>query len=198
MKSGQWERFAPLTGVVFVVLVIVSFILSGDLPDADEETGEVVEFWSDNDTELIVGALLGAIAALFFLWFAGSLRSALRVAEGGTGRLSAVAYGAGLVIVAGVAISAALQFAGADTAGDVPPEVTQTISVVSFDFFFPFSVGVAGLLFSSGLVALRAGALPGWLAWVLVVSVLLYRRQATTAEAAAPPPPRAAPPPSGT
>jgi hypothetical protein len=201
MRDGRWERLAPLTGVVFIALVIPVFLLGGEPPDADDSTQEVVDFWTSNDDELIVGAILAALAGLFLLWFVGSLRSALRTAEGGTGRLSAIAYGGGVILAGGIALSAGIQFAAADTAGDVPPEVTQVLSVLNSDLFFPFVVGTMGLLLASGLLALRTGVLPSWLGWaaiviavvgitpagfiaflaslvwILVTSILLYQRQ---------------------
>ena len=35
MSRSRWERFAPLTGVVFFVLIVVTFALSNDTPDTD-------------------------------------------------------------------------------------------------------------------------------------------------------------------
>jgi hypothetical protein len=213
MQAGRWERLAPLTGVVFFVLLIPAFLLGGEPPDADDSTRTVIDFWTSNDDELIIGSIFAALAALFLLWFVGTLRSALRVAEGGTGRLSAIAYGGGLVLVAAAALGAGIQFAAADTAGDVPPAVTQTLSVMNSDVFFPFVVGTLGLLFATGLLTLRTGVLPAWLGWaaivigivgitpagffgfiaslvwILVVSIVLYLRQ----PAAAGPPPRETP-----
>ena len=210
MERRGLERFAPLTGVVFVVFLIPVFLLGGEPPDADEKLPKVLDFWKDNDTELMIGAGLAAISAVFLLWFVSTLRSALRTAEGGTGRLSAVVYGAGVVLVSWIALGASIQFAAADTAGDVAPEVTQTLSVLNSDAFFGFAVGVAALLIASGGLAIRTGFLPRWLGWLsvvvgivaltpvgfasfllwvvwtLVVSVILFRR---TPAAAAPPPP---------
>jgi hypothetical protein len=135
------------------------------------------------------------------LWFLGSLRSALRAAEGGTGRLSAIAYAGGIVLAATAVADASIQFAVAESVGDVPPAVTQTLSVLYSDFFLGFPVGVGTLLLASGLAILRTGVLPVWLgwvalvlgivsitpigffaffavlAWIVVVSVMLYRRE---------------------
>ena len=39
MSSSRWERlFAPLTGVVFFILIAVSFALSGNTADTDSST----------------------------------------------------------------------------------------------------------------------------------------------------------------
>ena len=53
--------------------------------------------------------------------------------------------------------------------GDVPPIATQTLSVASSDFFFPFLAGIAIMSFASGICTLRFGGLPKWLGWVAIV-----------------------------
>src|SRR5919109_850799 len=170
MLSGSWARYAPLSGVLFVVLIVVSFLVSGfDSVGTDDSTQEVVDFWSDNDGQQIASALIGALAMVPFLWFLGVLRSTLRLAEGGTGRLSATAYAGGIVIVGFSLVNSALQFAVADSVGDVPPVVTQSMSVLYNDFFLGFPVGFITLLIATALVLLRTRALPAWLGWFALV-----------------------------
>jgi hypothetical protein len=173
MRRGGLERFAPLTGVLFVALFIPAFILGGEPPDADEKLGEVVDFWTSNDDELIIGALFGALATFFLLWFVGTLRSALRAAEGGSGRVSAISFAGGVVLVAGAALAVSIQFAAADTAGDVEPAVTQTLSVMNSDVFFTFGVGMAVLLIAAGIVIVRTAVFPRWLGWGAIVAGIL-------------------------
>jgi hypothetical protein len=212
MLSGSWARYAPLAGILFVALLVASFILSGSSPDTDDSTGKVVAEWSKNDSQQMTGAILSALAVVPFLWFLGALRSALRVAEGGTGRLSATAFAGGLILAGFAVADASLQFAVADSVGDVPPLVTQSLSVLYSDFFLGFPVGVGVFGVATGLVLLRTGLLPAWLgwfifvvgilsfipfvgffgiflvfAWIIVVSIMLFQR----GDAAAPPAPTA-------
>jgi hypothetical protein len=115
---------------------------------------------------------------------------------------------------------AALDFAAADTVGDVPPQVTQTIGVLDNELFFPLAAGVSVFMLASGILSLRTRTLPRWLAWIAVVlgvaavtpvgffafllmvvwvgivSVLTYLRPATPAVDAGAAPPPAAPPPA--
>jgi hypothetical protein len=142
-----------------------------------------------------------------FLWFLGSLRSAFRQAEGGTGRLSSIAYAGGIVLTGFALADGALQFAIAESVGDVPPVATQTLSALYNNFFFGFPVGIGTLLIASSLVILRTKVLPAWLgwvalllgivaltpagffaflvvlAWIAVVSVMLFQRQSPPAPA---------------
>ena len=58
MSRGTLERFAPLTGIVFVVLVVIAFAVGGETPDVDDSTRKVVDFWTENDGEQIAAAIL--------------------------------------------------------------------------------------------------------------------------------------------
>jgi hypothetical protein len=167
MLSGSWARYAPLSGLLFVALVVVSIIVTGfDSVDSNDSTQKVVDFWTENDGEQMAGAFIGALSLVPFLWFLGSLRSALRTGEGGTGRLSAIAYAGGIVLASGAAVDASLQFAVAESAGDVPTGVTHTLSVLYSNFFLVFPVGVGTLLLAAGLAILRTKVMPAWLGWV--------------------------------
>ena len=214
MERKRLERFAPLTGLVFLVLAVVSFALGGDSPDADAPTAEVVEFWTDEDTRNVASAIVATYAALFFVWFAGSVRAAIARAEPGASRLAALAFGGAVIFAAGLALNNAFQMVAADTAGDVPPEVTQTLHVLFDGGWVPLALGFAVFLLSSGLGALRHGAFDrrlGWIAlglgvlavtplgffaflaglvWTGLAGVVLYRQQdPATGGGAAPPAP---------
>src|SRR5436190_3058055 len=169
MSRSRWERFAPLTGVVFFVLIAVTFALSNNTPDTNDSTVSTVAYWSAHDSRLIVAAIVGAFAVIFLVWFGASLRSALMRAEGDEGRLSTVVFAGILIVAISGAIASSLQFTVADTVGDVPPIATQTLSVASSDFFFPFLAGIAIMSFASGICTLRFGGLPKWLGWVAIV-----------------------------
>jgi hypothetical protein len=169
MSRTTTERLAPLSGVVFFVLIAITFALSNDTPDTDSTTADTVSYWSAHDSRLIAAAITGTFAVIFLVWFGGVLRSALLRAEGGEGRLSLVAFAGILTIGITGGIGSALQFTVADTVNDVPATVTQALSVLSEDFFLPFLAGIALFMFGAGICALRHGGLPKWLAWVAIV-----------------------------
>jgi hypothetical protein len=215
MSSSRLERLAPLTGIVFAVIFYVAIALTGDEPDADAGAAKAVRYWSDNDGKEIAVSLLGVFAIVFFVWFAGTLRSRLLEAEGGAGRLANTAYAGALIFSVGLLSLVAISFTAADTAGDIAPSATQTLSALNSDFFFPAAGGGALLYLATGVAALRTRALPAWLGWVSIVlavisltpvgfvpflllglwtagvSVILYRSGAPVVERA----PRAATPP---
>jgi hypothetical protein len=203
MTRSNLERYAPLTGIVFVVLVVIAAIVGGETPDVDDSTISVVRWWQDNDTSQIWANSIAAWSTIFLVWFAGSLRTALRRAEGEPGRLSVVSFGGALLIAAGLLSFAGFGFAAADIADDVPdvaPAVVQTLSVLNSDFFLLVAGGTGLFMIATGLAVVRFGALPTWMGyvavvlgiaavtplgffaflatgiWILIASVLLYQR----------------------
>jgi hypothetical protein len=169
MNELTLQRLAPLSGVLFLILAVAAFALLGETPMSDDSTAEVLDFWKDNEDEAQFSALLTALAAISLAWFGGVLRVALRKGDPDPGRLSAVAFGGALVAATGIALFAGIAFALGDTVGDVPPEVTQTLSVMNSDMFFPTAVGVVLMLLATGLVIVRSDVLPRWLGWVSIV-----------------------------
>jgi hypothetical protein len=206
MREKGLARYAPLAGVAFFVLTVVTIVLSNESPDSDDSTAKVVEYWTDNEDSEVAAAFVATFASFFFLWFAGSVRATVARVEAAGGRLATLLFGGAVLSAAGLMTNNAIQFTVAETAGEVPPDVTQTLSVLYADFFFPISMGIAIFLLASGIAALSYGALPRWLGWaavvlgvlivtpvwfvglfgsvlwVLVVSVLLFRAAGGPAE----------------
>jgi len=170
MRKDWW---APLTGVAFVVLVIVSFIVAGEPPDANSPPQEIIDHYVDNKDAVMIGSLLSVIAAALLVFFGAVLRSALRAAEGPGGVLSAVAFAGTIIMATGAAIDATISFALADRADDVAPVGVQALQALWDNDFFPIVLGAALLLLGAGLSIARNGVLPRWLGWIgVLVGVL--------------------------
>ena len=152
-------RLAPLTGAAFFVLIVVALIIEGNPPDADEPTQEVVSWWTENDSKSLAAALLGGLASALLVWFGGSVWATLRRAEGEPGRIAAIAFGGFLIAGVGNASLFGFVSATAQTSGDVPAEVTQTLSVLSELFFIPFAMGLLVALLATAVVILHHGGL---------------------------------------
>jgi hypothetical protein len=167
-RDRSWIALAM--GVLFVVLIVVSVILSGEGKDpAEDSAEEIAQYYSDNEGEQIAGAVIAALAMIPFLFFAGALRRVLYAAQGGSGSLPTVAWGGAVVIAAGVLTSSSLQLALADYAADIDPTATQALNAFLYDFFLPYPIGLSLLLLASGISAVGTGVLPRWLAWAAIV-----------------------------
>jgi hypothetical protein len=163
------RQIGPLTGILFVALLIVAFIVGGDTPDVGDSPQKIVSFYTDNDSEQQISAALLALGCVAFIFFLGTLRRALRAAAGDEGGLSTVALLGGLMIVVGASIFAGIGFTLGDAVDDMPASATVALNALNSDLFFPVAVGTAAFNLGLGLAVLRHGALPRWLGWVALV-----------------------------
>jgi hypothetical protein len=113
MASSRWERIAPLSGLVFVALVVtgaaLTFVGSPDfLPTSDE----AVRYFEEHDGTIVAGGILGLVSTAALIWFAGTLSIALGRAEGGDRRLSLIAFGAGVAGAVALGAACTVKLAG--------------------------------------------------------------------------------------
>ena len=168
MHKDWW---APLTGVAFVVVLIVSFIVGGEPPDVDEPVGEIIDFYREDDDMIMVGAALEGMAVVLLVFFGGILRKALSSAEpeGDRSVLPTVAFAGTVILATGAAIDGTINFALAETVEDIDPAAVQALLALWENDFLPMAVGLALLLLASGLSIVRTGALPKWLGWIALL-----------------------------
>ncbi len=160
----------PLTGIAGVVILIVGFFVQGEPPDlGDDRAREFVDFYSDNQDRLFLGAALQGVAVTFLVFFFAYVRRAISAAEGGRGMLANVAFGGAIIFAAGGAFDATLTFAMAETAEDIPPQSLLTLSALFENDFVPLAVGLQLFLLGVGLAGWRLGVLPKWLAGIALV-----------------------------
>lgn len=163
------KQLVPLSGVLAVVLIIVSFVVGGETPEADDSLAEVVSYYSDHDTDLQIASGLLALGGFFFLVFSTTIAGVLRRSQGESGGPSALGFAGGIIFVVGITIFAGLTFTAADVVGDVDPSVIQTLNALGADMFFTVAVGTGAFLLGTGIATLKTGVLPRWLGWAAVV-----------------------------
>jgi hypothetical protein len=207
------SRWLPLSGVVFVVLMLVVIIgFSGDTPGTDDSGAKIASFYDDESVRQGIAAFLLAATAPFLLLFSTTLAGLA-----GSGRTSREIWrrmflGGSFILGAIIMVMAMIHFALADGAGDVAPAALQALNLLDGNFWVAANpalgvmmLGAAGWLLGRvgnynalGWVALVLGiglfipfvdffALLLSLLWIIVASVLLYRspNEATNMEAAA-------------
>ena len=163
------KAIGPLTGILFVILAIVAFVVSGETPDTDDSAREIVDFYLDNDDSQSLASALLALGCVALIFFLGSLRRALRGAAGDEGGLSTVALLGGVVMAVGASIFAGIGFTLGDAADELPPAAILTLNALNSDMFFTVAVGTAVFILALGLAVLRHGGLPRALGWVALV-----------------------------
>lgn len=173
--NTSWDWIAPLTGVAFVVVLVVTLILAGEGVDPKDGVEEVVQYYSDNEDQVLVSGFLGGLAVIMFLFFAGWLRKVLRDAEGPGGALSAVAFAGAIVFAVGGAVASTLSIALAESFDDIDPTAFEALNAIAYNYFIPFAVGFSTFLLATGICSVRHGGLPKWLAWsAVVLGIAMY------------------------
>ncbi len=161
-------NWGALTGVAFVAVAILSFVVGGEPPEASEPVREVVDHYVDNKDSIEIGAALATFAALLVIFFAAYLGKVLREADDSGSFLPAVVLAGASVMAAGVAIDAMISFALAEAAGEVQPTAVQALQALWDNDFFPIALGNAAFLLATGLSVVLHGGLPKWLGWIAV------------------------------
>lgn len=168
------EQLAPLAGVATLALGLAGLIVlegPADRPEVDVAPRYFVAYFDERGS-VVLGSFLLVLSVGFFLWFLASLRTALRAAEGDTGRLSSLAYGGGIATAALWSALPGVSVLGAMDAENLTPQMAKTIFLLGDAFLYPAAMTAAVLVLATGLVALRTGALPRWLGWLSLLLAL--------------------------
>jgi hypothetical protein len=172
--TDRWERYAALSGVIAVVLWVVGLLVGGDVTNKDE-AARILAAVKDHDARILVGGLIWTVGTAFFIWFLGVLRSRMYVAEGGTARLTATGFAGGVATAICIALAPGGDMAAALNKNDIDASAASALHNMGDAFFIGAEYLLPVLLVAAGLLALRTGLLPKWLAWVsfLIALVLL-------------------------
>jgi hypothetical protein len=168
-------RWAPLSGVVFVLLwILVFFGLDDD--GAGDSDSEILAWYADsgNRNNQLVTFFLILASVLFFIWFVSVLRGRLASAEGTPGSHTVLAFGAGLVASALWSVASvffmALSFAVDDSNRFVvDPNTYRLIDNMGYAIWFSGTTVAALLVFATALLSLKGQIVPTWLAWLSLV-----------------------------
>src|SRR2546428_12671028 len=141
-QQSTWERLAPLTGLVFVAIVVAVFAIGGSTPGDHDTAQQVQAFYGQHHDKHSALAFLPALSLPFLLFFVSSLRYELRRA-GGTGQLANAAFGGGVLAAAGFGILAFVHFvlAGASESAQTNG-TTQGLNLVGKTDFLSMGSGV--------------------------------------------------------
>jgi magnesium-transporting ATPase (P-type) len=174
MDWARWERFAPLTGIVAVVLWIVGVLVqeSAGLTDKDSPEEILAVLQSDANTIITAGVIF-AFGVVFFIWFLGSLRSTLYAAEGGVGRLSSIAYGSGMLAALTLILQIAPSVQGAFDEDELSPEAAQALQSVGEAAFGATEFTLLAMFVAVGLVIMRTRVFGAWLGWLSFLIALV-------------------------
>lgn len=167
------DLFAPLTGLAFLVLLIISFVISGEPPSADDEVQEIVDHYTDNKDSIEIGAALTIPAATLLIFFAAYLRRVFDAAERAGSVLALIPLIGATIVATGAGIDGTISFALAEAADEIDPTAVQALQALWDNDFLPIQLGVLAFLVATGISVIRSGALPKWLGWVMILLAIV-------------------------
>jgi hypothetical protein len=180
MPNGRAAvRLGGLSGILFVVLFVPSYLSAPDSPIATSGPQDVIDYFTDRqDGILIINGLLLVFGAFFFLWFLGTLHGVLQDAEGEGHGFSSVSLAGGLIFIALVLTGAAVEIVYPATLARFENFQQDAqlgfLSLALSGWMYRFAfVGMAALIAATSVIALRTSVLPGWVAWAGFVAALV-------------------------
>jgi len=180
-RAASWERVGAATGIAFVVVFVASFLVIPDAPPALTDPAlKIRAFYVDNSSAWQASAFLTGIAAFLFLWFLGSLRSALGEAERsveGVVRVARIVMPAGALTLALALANATVNDALATRiAAEADQSVFRALYYLQAFAITCVAFPIAALVAATSVVSYRTGLLPPlvtWLGFLLVPAWLV-------------------------
>jgi len=165
MENVHAERSAGWSVLCYVGVLILATLLNNGLPSAGARPSDTALVIDAHRNALLLAAWLTFPASAFFLWFLVGLRGYLGHASGRQEGLATLAYGSGLVLIAG-----SLWAAGMEIAAVYPlPDTFLRNGLAGLYDAFVFTQGglgyapVAIFLFACAHSMRRHDSAPAWL-----------------------------------
>jgi hypothetical protein len=169
MSNDKPGRSGAAAGIAFVVLLIVALATQPSAPDLDAPAREVAGYYTDERDGIQLTIALISVALALYVWFLSSLRGLLGAAEGGTGSLSALVFGSGLVTVAGLVVAGTFTAVAAFRPEETSAQLTRALNDAGLIGFGVVAPAFAVFFLATALVVLRTAVLPAWLGWLAVL-----------------------------
>jgi hypothetical protein len=111
-----WERLWRTSGIQFVVLFIIAYVIYGYQPQVGASTDALVAFYGGHRTRILVAAVISGLNLLNLLWFTAALRTTLADAGqdgwGAAATASSAVFGALFLLHITVVTAIAYSIAG--------------------------------------------------------------------------------------
>jgi hypothetical protein len=179
----RWERWAPVSGLVFVVSFLglfFMFFVPTEVGTQGASATQIADYYQGRGQAalLLMYTLIG-LAGISLLWFSGSVSASLRRAEPAPGRLAGAALAGGvasatLLLAGGATLLAPFTVVALSSRAALDPTLHEALSAMGF---LAVNFGLLGgtvMVVATSLVAVRFGGFPAWFAWLgFLVAVAL-------------------------
>ena len=165
------RRLAGISGILFVVVTVVAFLMPGPPPKIDEANSEILKYLEDGRTAILVSQWLTFISAIPAALLFGYFVTLLRKAEGEPGALTVAA----LLLLAITAVIASIiagvfAAAGYEAKHGLDEDGARLLWDVLAVGINGQMAAMGGFQLISGWIILSKGGLPTWSGWIGVVA----------------------------
>ena len=172
-----WDRFGPLAGLLSVACSLVGVLFVLNQPEEKESDAKIVAYFAQHSHQVrgVVGFFVFFAGLLFLLVFLSALRERLLAGEGQPGKLSALAFGAGIASLPLWGVSILLANAPAFASGEsstfrLDPNVYRLFSTTAYYAWVGALIVSAVVVWATSALALRTGVLPRWYGWLGILA----------------------------
>ena len=174
-----WERLWRTSGMQFVALFIVAYVVYGFQPHVGASADALVAFYNGDRMRVLIAAVFGGLAVLNLMWFAAALRTTLADAGqdgwGAAATASSAALGGLFMLL--ITVSAALAYS---IAGSGNPALLAGLNDFAWAGVVLSSFPRAMLIMAGAFGLWRAGLISNGLFAVGVAAVVLVLLGGTT------------------
>lgn len=177
MYTPGMQRLAASSGFGFAVLILLSSLVPGAAPVYEDLAPAIADYYTESSGDIELAELLlgfAVVAALIFIGYLRGILNAADLAAGGMGRLTSVAWGAGLLGIGFAALSGVLQGAAAKLPPGTDPGTFASLHQAGIEAVHFAEIALALFLLATGMVILATRALPAWIAWLGFLPVILW------------------------
>ncbi|HEU5244681.1 MAG TPA: hypothetical protein VFU33_09785 [Gaiellaceae bacterium] len=175
MASRGLRLWSSLSGLVFVVLVVVGSALLFDGP-SDSSPAKMASWYgsSSNRMHVHIGWILTGLGLFALIWFVAALRERVRESEQAAPEqgtfLSTIVLVGGTVYIAvamaGIAVADGIRTMSDDTyRHQVYSGVIHAASDASYILVVTAGAAMAALIFATSIAVRRYAILPRWVGW---------------------------------
>jgi hypothetical protein len=173
MNEDRYAKYGAASGIAFVVLLVIGFlVVAPKPPHLDAPVGDWSKYYTDHKDAVRAAVVVLSVALFFFIWFLGTLSSALRAAIGSP-RLPTIAFGGGILAAASLMITVGVIGVAGYRPEQLTPELTRALNDVGVLMAVPAAAGITAFYAAIAIVALRSEPLPDWLGWLSAVTAVL-------------------------
>lgn len=187
------KKIGALAAIAYPLLQMASqglIQIGGMEPSFGAPAAEIVTFFENRDPTLAsLGGMLSVFSLVAFVWFLGALWDELRTAEGGSGSLSVIAVGSGLLAAAALSRPGGWPLAIFRIGEGLDPQIARLLFDEGNLNFANLWVSLGSMLLAAGLILRQSQRFPRWLgpaSIVLGVGLVLARLVWTSPVAFAP------------